>query len=69
MGTLPDAVALVGVQPLEIAAGLELSPPVRAALPRAVGAAIAAIVELGSDGRDAPGSGRMAGAVPTAATG
>ncbi len=57
MGTLPDAVILVGVQPLEIAVGLELSPPVRLALPRAVDAAIAAIVELGSDGRDATGSG------------
>jgi hydrogenase maturation protease len=36
MGTLPEAVALVGVQPSEIAIGLELTELVRAALPIAV---------------------------------
>ena len=36
MGVLPEAVALVGVQPSEIAVGLELTEPVRAALPTAV---------------------------------
>lgn len=66
MGTLPVAVALVGVQPLEIAVDLELSPPVRAALPGAVEAAIGEIGRLaGSGSPDA----RIAGAVPTAATG
>jgi hydrogenase maturation protease len=70
MGTLPDAVILVGVQPLEIAVGLELSPPVLAALPRAVDAAIGAIAELGrSDPGAADPDPTMAGAVPTAATG
>ncbi len=70
MGTLPDAVILVGVQPLEIAVGLELSPPVLAAVPRAVEAAIAAIEELG---RVDPAATRPdaanAGAVPTTVTG
>lgn len=33
MGTLPDAVTLVGVQPSEIAIGLELTELIRAALP------------------------------------
>lgn len=43
---LPTAVGLIGIQPLSIAAGLDLSPPVRAAVPRAVDAAIAEIRRL-----------------------
>lgn len=45
-GALPAAVALVGVQPLGIASGVELSPPVRAAVPGAVDAAAAEIRRL-----------------------
>ncbi len=37
-GILPEAVALVGIQPGEIAIGLALSEPIRAALPAAVSA-------------------------------
>ncbi len=67
MGTLPNAVVLVGIQPLEIEIGLELSPPVRAALPGAVEAAIAELGRLdGAGGSSDPG---MTGAVPTPATG
>jgi hydrogenase maturation protease len=36
MGALPEAVALVGIQPSEIAIGLELTEVVRAAVPAAV---------------------------------
>lgn len=53
-GTLPDAIALVGIQPAEIAIGLELSGPVAAAVPRAVAYAAAAARELD---RVAPGPG------------
>lgn len=66
MGTLPAAVALVGVQPLEIAVDLELSPPVRAALPGAVEAVIAEIGRLAGSG---PPDAAIVGAVATAATG
>jgi hydrogenase maturation protease len=40
MGTLPRAVALVGIQPGEIAVGLELTDAVEAAVPAAVQAAV-----------------------------
>jgi hydrogenase maturation protease len=40
MGDLPDAVALVGIQPSEISVGLELTEIVRAALPTAVAATL-----------------------------
>ena len=66
-GVLPAAVALVGIQPLGIDAGLDLSPPVRAALPVAVDAAIAEIRRLDRATRS-PGTG-PAGAVATPVTG
>ncbi len=40
MGTLPEAIALVGIQPGEIAIGLELTDDVEAAVPVAVQAAV-----------------------------
>ena len=40
-GTLPDRVALVAIQPGTIAVGLELTPAVEAAVPRAVELAVA----------------------------
>ncbi len=52
---LPAAVALVGVQPEEIAVGLALTAAVRAALPAAVAAALAELGRLGADAV-APGS-------------
>jgi hydrogenase maturation protease len=47
LGTLPDAVVLVGIEPGEIAVGLELSPVVRAALPAAVAAVVEELGRLG----------------------
>jgi hydrogenase maturation protease len=52
---LPAATGLVGVQPAEIAAGLELTGVVRAALPSAIAATIAELRRLDADGA-APGS-------------
>ena len=46
MGTLPEAVALVGVQPGEISIGLELTAAVEAAVPGAVHAAVAELRSL-----------------------
>lgn len=40
MGTLPEAVSLIGIQPGEIAIGLELTDAVEAAVPGAVQAAL-----------------------------
>ena len=51
---LPAATGLVGVQPAEIAAGLELTGVVRAALPSAIAATIAELRRLDADGA-APG--------------
>jgi hydrogenase maturation protease len=47
---LPAAVALVGVQPGEIAAGLALTGVVRAALPAAIAATVAELRRLDADG-------------------
>lgn len=46
MGALPDAVALVGIEPGEIAVGLEMTAAVRAALPAAVEATLAELHRL-----------------------
>ena len=46
MGTLPAAVALIGIQPGEIAIGLELTDAVRAAVPAAVQTAVAELRSL-----------------------
>jgi hydrogenase maturation protease len=67
MGTLPAAVSLVGVQPLEIAVDLALSPPVQAALAGAVDAAIAELGRLDRSARSTDGA--PTGAVPTPARG
>lgn len=54
-GVLPTEVSLVGVQPGEIGAGLELTDDVRDAIPGAVAATLAALARL--DAAAAPPSG------------
>ena len=67
MGTLPDAVALVAIQPGEIAVGLDLTPDVEAALPEAIRAAVGELRSLAAAaGGPGPGAVRS---VATAATG
>ncbi len=67
MGTLPEAVALVGIQPGEIAIGLELTDAVEAAIPAAVRAAVAELRVLAAT---APGTGPVLDrSVATAAMG
>lgn len=68
MGTLPDAVALVAIQPAEIAIGLELTDAVEAAVPAAVRAAVGELRRLAAAAAGGPGPGRD-GSVATAATG
>lgn len=53
-GTLPERVALVGVQPAEIAIGLEPSAPVRAALPAAEALARRTLWELAGESEQTP---------------
>jgi hydrogenase maturation protease len=68
MGTLPEAVALVAIQPGEITIGLELSAGVEAAVPAAVRAAVGELRRLAAmaTGGSGPGADRS---VATAATG
>jgi hydrogenase maturation protease len=67
MGTLPDAVALVGIQPGEIAIGLELTDVVQAAVPEALRTVLA---ELDLLARAAAGTGpALDGSVATAPMG
>lgn len=58
-GSLPDAVALVGIQPGEVAVGLELTEPVEAALPFAIEAVVAELRELAGTARVTPGIGPL----------
>jgi len=60
-GALPEAVALVGIQPSEIDVGLELTEVVRAAVPEAVAAALHELRRLDAMA-PAPGPGLGAGA-------
>jgi hydrogenase maturation protease len=46
IGALPETVALVGIQPSEIAVGLELTEVVRAAMPAAVATTLAELRRL-----------------------
>jgi hydrogenase maturation protease len=52
-GTLPEPTTLVGVQPARVDVGIELSPPVAAALPKLVDAAMAEIAALAASPRTA----------------
>ena len=54
IGLRPPEVLIVGVQPAEIAWGLELSPALQQALPRAVEAALSAIAKAPAPGQPAP---------------
>lgn len=56
IGALPQAVALVGIQPGEIAVGLELTEVVRAAMPAAIAATLDELRRLDAT---APSSGRV----------
>jgi hydrogenase maturation protease len=66
MGTLPDAVSLIGIQPGEIAIGLELTPAVEAAVHAAVQAAVDELRELAAAAGNGPSVDRS---VATAAMG
>jgi hydrogenase maturation protease len=46
IGDLPGAVAVLGIEPAEVATGIGLSPPVRAALPKALEWARGAVESL-----------------------
>jgi hydrogenase maturation protease len=65
MEMLPAACSLVGVQPGEIAAGLDLTPDVRAALPAAIAATIGEARRIDAEVAERP----WAGTVASAATG
>jgi hypothetical protein len=64
MDVLPVACSLVGVQPGEIAAGLDLTPEVRAALPAAVAATIREARRIDAGSAEGPQS-RAVAAVAT----
>ncbi len=67
MGTLPEAVALIGIQPAEIAVGLALTDVVEAAVPAAVHAVV---MELRRLAAAVPGTGPILDrSVATAAMG
>ncbi len=67
MGALPEAVALIGIQPGEITTGLELTEAVRVAVPVAVETALDELRRLDEIARPAPGAAvgtdELAGAV------
>ncbi len=49
-GALPRHVAIIGVQPGQVSPGLQLSPPVQAALPRAIDLIRQQVWEIGQSG-------------------
>ncbi len=53
-GTLPEEVVLLGMVPARLDAGLELSPPVEAALPQLVEAALAELRRWGVEAQPLP---------------
>jgi hydrogenase maturation protease len=56
-GRLPDAVALVGIEPAEVAVGLDLTDAVETAVPAAIAAALGEIARLHA-AAGGPGDGR-----------